>query len=38
MGLIDWEKIESANISVIGNDEDTADQYFNILVNVSMLV
>ena len=34
MGSFDWEKIQSADIHTIGNDEEYAEDFFNFLINV----
>lgn len=32
--MIDWKNIELADVEQISSNEDTAEQYFNLLVNV----
>ena len=33
--MIDWKSIELADVEQISSNEDTAEKYFNLLVNVS---
>lgn len=35
MGIIDWNQIHNADVDFIGNDEDAAEAYFELLSAVS---
>ena len=34
MGYIDWQRIQTADVERISSDEDAAEEYFNLLLNV----
>ena len=35
--MIDWRSIELAEVEKINGNEDVAEEYFNLLVNVSIV-